>query len=300
MSKQESLIRYSLIIQKLRKNPSTFEELSDYLALQSELQSYDFNVSKRTFQRDLDDIRSLYNIDIQYDFSQKVYRICQEAEPEINERILEAFDTFNLMNMSDRLSKFMHFEKRRPLGTEHLYGLLHAIKNSFQVYFVYEKFWDEEPAKRNVEPLALKEFKSRWYLVAHDLKDNKIKTFGLDRMRELDITRRKCQHAKDFNVEEHFRFCFGVISPDNETVQDIVLSFDSFQGKYIKTLPLHYSQEILIDNEDELRIKLKLIPTYDLLMEILSFGPNVKVLEPKSLCKQVKKALNESLELYNK
>ena len=75
MSKRESIARYNLIIKKLRKSSSTFEEIDDYLARESELQSYNFNVSKRTFQRDLDDIRSLFKIDIQYNYTRKYYSI---------------------------------------------------------------------------------------------------------------------------------------------------------------------------------------------------------------------------------
>lgn len=59
MSKKESLIRYNLIIKKLRKFHATFEEIMAYLAFESALQEYDFNVSKRTFQRDLNDIRTV-------------------------------------------------------------------------------------------------------------------------------------------------------------------------------------------------------------------------------------------------
>src|SRR5690606_41015508 len=92
MSKRESLARYSLIIKKLRKRSATFAEIEDYLALESEVQGYNFNVSKRTFQRDRDDIRSLYNIDILFDFSKKVYYIDFDGQPEASERILEAFD----------------------------------------------------------------------------------------------------------------------------------------------------------------------------------------------------------------
>ena len=73
MSKRESIARYNLIIKMLRKHPATFEEITDYLSLESELQEYNYTISKRTFQRDLEDIRSLYNIYIQYDFSRKVY-----------------------------------------------------------------------------------------------------------------------------------------------------------------------------------------------------------------------------------
>ena len=111
MSKREAIERYNLIIKKLRRQPSSFSEISDYLAFESDLQGYDFNVSKRTFQRDLEDIRSIYNIDIQYDFSRKVYYIDFDKLSEINERILEAFDTFNALNIADRLSDYIHFEK---------------------------------------------------------------------------------------------------------------------------------------------------------------------------------------------
>lgn len=37
------------------------------------------------------------------------------------------------------------------------------------------------------------------------------------------------------------------------------------QGRYIKTLPLHESQEIILSDEDELRVKLKLRVTRDLI-----------------------------------
>lgn len=298
MSKRESIARYNLIIKKLRKQPADFEQISTYLSLESELQEYNFNVSKRTFQRDLDDIRSLYNIDIVYDFSRKVYFIDLEEQPELNERILEAFDTFNALNITDRLSNYIHFEKRRPQGTENLYGLLHAIKNKVQISFSYKKFWEDEMSQRTAEPYALKEFKNRWYVLANDLKDNKVKSFALDRLTELEITRKKFQLPIDFDVNEHYKYCFGIISPNEHQPQEVILSFDPFQGKYIKTLPLHESQVILKDNEEELLIKLTLFLTYDFLMEILSYGDNVKVIQPESLIEDLKTSYENALKLY--
>lgn len=298
MSKRESIARYNLIIKKLRKHPSSFSEISDYLAFESDLQEYDFNVSKRTFQRDIVDIRSIYNIDIQYDYSRKVYFIDLDDQPDVNERILEAFDTFNALNISERLSNYIHFEKRRPQGTENLYGLLHAIQNKVQIKFSYQKFWDDEITYRTAEPYALKEYRNRWYVLANDLKDKKVKSFALDRLSELEITRKKFQLHNDFNVNEHFKYCFGIIGPNEQKPQEVILSFDPFQGKYIKTLPLHESQVILKDNEDELLIKLTLFVTHDFFMEILSFGDNVKVIQPESLIAEVKKAYENALKLY--
>ena len=298
MSKRESIARYNLIIKKLRKQPADFEQISTYLSLESELQEYNFNVSKRTFQRDLDDIRSLYNIDIVYDFSRRVYFIDFEEQPELNERILEAFDTFNALNITDRLSNYIHFEKRRPQGTENLYGLLHAIKKKVQIAFSYQKFWEDEMSQRTAEPYALKEFKNRWYLLADDLKDNKVKSFALDRLTELEITRKKFRLPIDFDINEHYKYCFGIISPNEHQPREVILSFDPFQGKYIKTLPLHESQVILKDHEEELLIKLTLFLTHDFLMEILSYGDNVKVIQPESLIEDLKTSYENALKLY--
>lgn len=299
MSKRESIARYNLIIKKLRKHPASFAEISDSLALESELQEYNFNVSKRTFQRDLEDIRSLYNIDIQFDFSRKVYFLDLDEQPDVNERILEAFDTFNALNLSDRLSNNIHFEKRRPKGTENLYGLLHAIKNQLQIKFTYQKFWEDELTKRNAEPYALKEFRNRWYVLANDLKDNKVKSFALDRLSDLDITKKRFRIPDDFNVNRHYKYCFGIISPNGHKPEEIELSFDPFQGKYIKTLPLHESQQILIDNEEELRIKLTLFITHDFFMELLSYGENLRVIKPESLINDLKSTFKNVLKLYD-
>lgn len=298
MSKRESIARYNLIIKKLRKHPATFREISDYLALESELQGYDFCVSIRTFQRDIQDIGSLYNIEIQYEPSLKAYSILHDDQPEANERIQEAFDTFNALNISDRLSNHIHFEKRRPQGTGNLYGLLHAIKNQVQISFTYEKFWDDEISHRLAEPFALKEFRNRWYVLANDLKDKKVKTFALDRLSGLEITRTKFSLPVNFDINERFKYCFGIISPNEPDPQEIVLSFNPLQGKYVKSLPLHESQVILKDNEQELLIKLTLFVTYDLLMEILSYGNNVKVLQPLSLVDEIRDCYENALKQY--
>lgn len=297
MSKREYISRYTLIISKLRKKPADFNAIVEYLERESEIQEYNFVVSKRTFQRDLDDIRSLYNIDIQYDFSKKIYFIDDAGQPEANDRILEAFDTFHALNVSDGLSQYMHFEKRKSAGTENLYGLLHAVKNHFQIKFTYHKFWEDIMTQRVVEPYALKEFKNRWYVLAKDLKDHKIKSFALDRLSDLDITRSVFKYPTDYNLEESYRYCFGIISSDQEP-QEIFLSFDPFQGKYIKTLPLHQSQCIFVENEEELQVKLKLCITHDFVMELLSFGVNMKVLQPVSLAVWLKEEHQKAFLQY--
>lgn len=297
MSKKESISRYNLIIKKVRKYPASFEEIMEYLELESEIQGYNFIVSKRTFQRDLNDIRSIFNIDIKCHPSTKKYYIEYE-ETEVSNRLLEAFDVFNALNITDRITNYIHFEKRKPQGTENLYGLIHAIKNKFQIKFKYQKYWEDEITERKVEPYALKEFKNRWYVLALDLKDTNIKSFALDRLTDFEITKRKFQNSFQFNIKEYYKNCFGIMSANDKKPQEVILSFDPNQGKYIKSLPLHESQHVLIDNSDELRIKVNIFITHDFFMEILSHGEYVKVIKPESLINDIKNSYKKSLGKY--
>jgi len=264
------------------------------------LQGIDLTISKRTFQRDLEDIRTIFNIDIQFDYSRKVYYIVEEGAPEYNDRILEAFDTFNALNITDRISNFINFESRRPKGTENLYGMVHAIKNKFKISYTYYKFWNETPTERTVEPFALKEFKNRWYLIAKDDKDERVKIFALDRLSDLNISSRHFKSDDTYNVENHFKYCFGIITPDDLTdkPEEIILSLKPFQGKYIKSLPLHSTQKVLVDNDKELRISLTLHITFDFVMELISLAENLTVIQPESLKKEIKNKLTKTLENY--
>lgn len=298
MSTTELLLRYIHIVNRVSKSPATFKEIDDYLSRQSAFQDYKFNISQRQFLRDLKKIGSILEIEIYYDPRQGVYLINEAEFSELSRRRLEAFDTFNALKIGDNTSRLIHFEKRRPQGTENLFGVLHAIKNNLQINFTYQKFWEEQSTERSVHPLALKEFKNRWYLLSKDMKDGAIKTFALDRLTTLNITTIKFKPSPDFDIDEQFRYCFGIISPTDEDPQEIILSFDPIQGKYIKSLPLHHSQQILIDSEHELRIKLTLCVTYDLVMELLSFGEFMKVIKPASLINEITRKYNSALGQY--
>jgi predicted DNA-binding transcriptional regulator YafY len=305
MSKRGYISRYLLILKKLKVNPySSYEELKAYMENQFEyMQMQDDNLqigfSKRTLQRDLKEIRNVFGIDIEHSKPNNGYFITQNENENMNfQRMMEAFDMFNSLNLAQDLTPFIHLENRKPQGTENLYGLLHAIKNKFKIKFTYHKFWDEEFSQRTVEPLALKEFKNRWYIIAKDSKDNTIKSFALDRLSNLEITNQTFLYPANYSIEQSYRFCFGIESPNGKEPQDIILSFDPYQGNYIKTLPLHHTQEILVDNDDELKIKLKLCLTHDFLMELLSFGDNLEVIEPKALVEQIKEVHKNAYKQY--
>lgn len=298
MAEKESVSRYSLIINKLRKKPSSLTELNDLYIQEKESKDNSLGFSKINFEKDANDIRLLYGIDIQYDSSEEVYYISDEKEPNNSSRLLETFDTFNALNLTKGLSKYVYFEKRKPQGTEHFYSLLHAIKNHFAIQFNYQKFLDEQPSQRTAEPYALKEFKGRWYVITNDTKDSRIKTFALDRISDIKLSKNKFQWQKDLDVDAIFKNCFGIISATDGKPEKIILSFEPLQGKYIKSFPLHETQQVIVDNIEELKISLQLYITHDFIMELLSYGEEVEVISPNKLIEQIKGIYKNALGYY--
>ena len=306
MSKRGYISRYLLILKKLQMKPYTsYDELMDYISHQTDFlqmkdDTLDIGFSKRTLQRDMHDIRNIFGIDIEYSTNRKGYYIVQNEMENMNfQRRMEAFDMFNSLNFAEDLMPFIHFEKRKPQGTNNLHGILHAIRNKLEIKFSYQKFWEDDTTFRTAQPIALKEFKNRWYVLAKDNKDKKLKHFALDRVANFNITKSAFTSPLPDNIEELYRYCFGIITPTDAEPEEIILSFNPVQGKYIKTLPLHDTQQILIDNQNEFRISLSLYVTHDLIMELLSFGPNLKVLQPISLMETIRDTHKKAFEQYN-
>lgn len=296
MAKKVFFLRYTLELKRLQQSRATFNELSEYLDSQAEFTDEIIVFSKRTFQRDMKDIKAIFNVDILYDRKSKSYFIDSVEKSVTTDRMLETFEMVNALNLTDDLSQFIQFEKRKPQGTHHFHGLLHCIKNHFVVNFPYHKYDDDIIVNREVEPYALKEFKNRWYLIAKDQNDKHVKTFGLDRIQELNITKKKFAPPENFKVNDLYKDYFGIVNTSTDKAEEIMLSFDSFNGKYIKSFPLHESQQIIVDNENETRIKILLHATFDFEMELLSHGDRVKVIAPASLRRRMREIYKNAMD----
>ncbi len=96
-----------------------------------------------------------------------------------------------------------------------------------------------------VEPLVLKEFKNRWYILVDDSTDAIIKTFALDRITNLEIAKKKIQFPTDFNISEYYRNCFGIMGTNEKKPKKLFSRLTQIQGKCIKSLPCMSHKRLL-------------------------------------------------------
>lgn len=303
MSKIGYIQRYLIIIRKVKRSPYiSLEDLFQYVKEQLAFHGLDdVGISLRTLQRDMADIRFELGISIEYCRRNRGYYIPldEEQESEI-ERVLEPFDILNSLNADSGLSAFVFPERHRVSGTEYLYGLIHAIKNRFRIGISYRKFGESVPSQRIVEPCVLKEFRGRWYLLGYEKqRPDKLKIWGLDRVVSLAILQEHFKRREEIQINSLFRNSFGIVLQEDLPVENIVLAFDRYDGAYLKSLPLHSSQQIIKEDENEFVIRLKLQITSDFIMELLSRSNSLRVIAPQSLKEHVRQIFEAAAKRNN-
>lgn len=258
------------------------------------------SISKRTFHRDLAEMKSLFGIDIKFDKAHNGYVI---AEDKIEANAMLLIDSYRYIHTFQR---FKHINKliaseAKITGKEHLETILFAIDKRIRIQFNYQKFVNSECENRTIEPYFIKEFKSRWYVIGLDLKDKKQKSFAMERISNL-VNKHDglaCYDIpKNLTPDSFFKDVFGIFKLPHAVNEDIMLSFKPLKGKFIKSNPLHNSQETIIDNNDEFRIKLNMQITHDFVMEILSHGDEVKVIFPEILINEICSKMENALKQY--
>ncbi len=258
----------------------------------------EFNFSKRTLQRDIQEIRNILGIDIMYSRSQRGYYIIQDDySSDLFLKTLEEINSFSALKLTNSLESIVYLEKRKPKRAEFLPDIVQAIQGKKKIEFHYQKFGEEKETIRKVSPIAIREHNNRWYLIADD--KGIVKNFGLERMNRVSIFRDKIDDNIEFNYNDKYKYSFGIIVPSSEKPEKIVLSVTKKQAAYLESLPLHESQQILEIKNDEVLIGLELFLTEDFISEILSMSRSVTIIEPKKLKEKVKTILKETLEKYN-
>ncbi len=288
--KLEGLQRMLIIINKLKglQRYVSREELERYVALRMEERD-GAPVDFRTLQRDFNEIEDLFGFRINFDKKQNGYYINEEDDQkkEQYERLLCNFDILNALNNTSNFHTYILAEHHRPSNNEWLPLLIKAIKFSHPVIFDYMYIRENgKIRKKEVFPHYLKEDQRRWYLLAYD--GNMLKTYSVDCIYNLRVVfERTFKRNMNIDVNNLFKDCYGIWNQLDIPVENIELSYSPLDGSFLKSVPLHHSQKIIVDNEEEFRIKLHLRITNDFVMNLLSRSTSLTVIKPLHLRERI-------------
>lgn len=297
MPKSEPLRRYIIIVNKLSTGQHpTLLELKGYL------EQHDILVSRRTLQRDLTSLRYNFSIDVQYDSTNQGYYLEGKKDfsfinfMQLTQAKLRSDLFTNTINQKGALSDYVSFDSRDAVkGLEYIEPLLQAIKSQYHVNLVYHSFFKEKETMFKLMPYHLREFDGRWYLVG--ITDKSELVFGLDRIVSLETTAKKFNRNTKIDPKERFDNIIG-ISWGEGKLETIKLHFSVEQTKYIKSLPLHSSQVIDIENENGSEVTLTLEPNFEFMRRLMALGSAVKVKSPNHIAEQISSLHKEAFSQY--
>ena len=168
-----------------------------------------------------------------------------------------------------------------------------------QLRITYQSYWREESYTFNVHPYCVKLFKQRWYLVALSPHLNRIMIYALDRI--FDIAKLDgvtFTMPDDFYPEDFFYNYYGIIAGTNRKPEKVRLKVSASQANYLRSLPLHDTQEETERNEAFSIFTLRICPEFDFYQEILSNGEDVEVLEPKWMREEIGEIIHRMWNKY--
>ena len=184
------------------------------------------------------------------------------------------------------------------VGLPWLAPLYRAIRQGQAVALTYQPFHAAAPLAKLVHPHLLKEYHHRWFLLGVEEGQTRVSTFALDRIQALDVRADMRYLSISIDPETYFRHIIGAAVPEAVAVETIRLRFSASRAPYIRTKPLHPCQQVVADGPEGMDVVLCLIPTQELLTQLLSYGADLKVLAPASLQAKMRQVLRQSLAAY--
>lgn len=142
------------------------------------------------------------------------------------------------------------------------------------------------------------EDRNRWYLVGWDRQAKGIRSFGLDRMSELQFTGENFSRDIRKDFREQKEQIIGMTIHQKKPVEQVILRFTAKEAPYVKASPLHSTQKVLHETKTYVDFSLEVKLNYELEREILGYGEEVEVLEPEYLRKNIATRLQEMIKKY--
>jgi predicted DNA-binding transcriptional regulator YafY len=193
---------------------------------------------------------------------------------------------------------FIHFRKVPPVrGTQYLEPLIDAIEKKQVVRIYYHPYYEDKPYFNEVHPYLLKEHGLRWYLVGLNAYRGELRTYALDRIRDLEPMRDAAYRESGFDAAEYFRYAIGIIAPRG--VPPLIrIAVQKTQAQYLISQPWHESQNIEEENDQQVVFSFRVHPTYEFRAMLLGLGKDAMVLSPESLRNEIRKELDAMRESY--
>ena len=225
---------------------------------------------------------------------------------ELNEVVQKLED--HVYSSAKKSFPIIDFEKNDSLkGLGFLDILYQSVIQQKAVQLTYQSFSARQAQTFIFHVWWLKEFKNRWFAVG--VKDQKlqVQNLALDRIIDAQITDFGTAQSNDnqayienksLSPEFYYKDVYGVSVSNNLRPITIKIFVPNLHAPYVKTKPLHHSQQILEENDKGIIVQIRVQHNFEIEKEILGFGEGMIVLEPPKFRETLRKRLEKALRGY--
>lgn len=256
-------------------------------------------IPESTFHRWRNTVELLFDISIKCNSHGEYYieNAANLRHSELRSRMLNLLSVNNLLKDCEELSNNILFEPV-PAGEEYLTTIVEAMRDKHVLQMEYQSFTQKEPITYTVDPYCLKMYRQRWYLIAFARNRNAIRHFALDRIHGLCSTIETYKIPTNFDGEAYFHNICGVTVLKDKP-ERITISVGAQQVPYIRTLPLHPSQQEIETHDTHSIFSYFLVPNEEFYRELRACGRDVLVLSPNWLCQEFRADAKLLYNMYN-
>ncbi len=286
----------------------TLGEISELWRQQEESDGQE--LSRTTFNRHRDSILDIFGVIIECD-RKDGYRYYIENEEVLKENSIQnwMFSTLSVSNMLDGNAGLQDriLLESIPSGGDKLRQIIDAMRDNRRIRIQYHKYTSSESKPYTLEPYCLKLYNRRWYMLVKkadastpddDTKKGDLFIFSLDRIESIELLQTKFVVDKNFDAEDYFNDCFGIMVDGSLKAERIVLRAYGLEPYYLRDLPIHHTQKVIKKTEEFTDYELRLRPAEDFIEHLLSLSTRVRVIEPVWLAKEMQQRLKDALSRY--
>ena len=321
-------IRYRIIDGCLTNTMHPYPTL-EYLQEKIELQ-LDTTISISMLNKDLAAMKQLYNAPIVYDKARGGYaysdpdfsiaefpltveerealdistallqqirgtKIFQQFENAIN-KVIEGYRISKIAGIEQR--QFLQVEEPvRPQNNPYLEQLLQSIIHQQPLAITYQGY-GREAKLHQFSAHLLKEYRNCWYVVGYSDRGKNLLVFALDRIKNIAASDAKYIKVDGFNPADFFKYSFVITQIHNAEAERVILRFTTYQAPFVLNQPLHHSQQVIKQTDEFVELEYHVYLTTELIMTILSYGKQVKVVSPQKLANTIQATAQEMAALY--
>lgn len=210
------------------------------------------------------------------------------STPQINQKYLEALNESIKVNIND-------IKPDNEIKPEYLELLKKAIEEECCVEIEYYAFNKNEVNKRVIDPYLFEIYDGCVHVIAYCHLRDEIRDFRVSRINKMQLCEQSFQKPKDF-YQEYKRKRFNRLTGDNEV--EMRLLFTGEAARYIEEYEASKADSLeRVDGGLVFQRIVAMSP--EILKWVLSFGEEVKVLEPTSLRDEVVTRIQKMQNLYN-